>query len=358
MNLTRPQLAALEHFSKSARSRKEDAQASIKHILKMSNISEELFSNAVENIKSSAPVALHFHPDRLDTNMSSVAKDLFETGIYKSQFETQLSNGGVTAHPGGARDLWEQQIFGGAYTFETSENSERPKYGALDILRHSDGPAPRFGSCYFHLKPAVSKRCTFTYLDSNQNPDEKGTIEEFDDILAALLIEVFVRDFALGEKELTPTRLINLLLNNLRTDFTAAPKRNLNHYIEAQIHGEIELGRDALRLIADPSFKNTPTGDLLKNICDKYELTLNWHNGFALSIDQIPTDFRGPTMPSLAQRISSKNYVDVNLIGQTDLSLKQDPTKWSDRGDYKEVLQELKLLWHVLVKYGKPLQKF
>ncbi|MBH5318313.1 DUF3626 domain-containing protein [Paenibacillus sp. GSMTC-2017] len=32
------------------------------------------------------------------------------------------------------------------------------------------------------------------------------------------------------------------------------------------------------------------------------------------------------------------------------------PSIWSDRGTYNEVLQQLKLLWHVLVRYGKPME--
>lgn len=36
------------------------------------------------------------------------------------------------------------------------------------------------------------------------------------------------------------------------------------------------------------------------------------------------------------------------------MDLKRDPVAWSNRGAYVEVLQELKLLWNVLVKYGKP----
>ncbi|MGQ7111171.1 DUF3626 domain-containing protein, partial [Escherichia sp. TWPC-MK] len=32
---------------------------------------------------------------------------------------------------------------------------------------HPDGPAPRFGSCYFLLSPKVSSRSTYTYLDSH-----------------------------------------------------------------------------------------------------------------------------------------------------------------------------------------------
>ena len=108
--------------------------------------------------------------------MKSVAEALFEQGIYKSQFETLLSNGSVSAYPGGERDLWEQRIFGGAYQLEGVTNDQRPKYGALNLMLHPDGPAPRFGSCYFLLSPKVSSRSTYTYLDSHQDPKRKGDL--------------------------------------------------------------------------------------------------------------------------------------------------------------------------------------
>ena len=149
----------------------------------MSNITDEIFEEAVANLKSHARIALHFHPDRLDSSKKSVAEALFEQGVYKSQFETLLSNGSVSAYPGGERDLWEKRIFGGAYQLEGVTNDQRPKYGALNLMLHPDGPAPRFGSCYFLLSPKVSSRSTYTYLDSHQDPKEKGTYEEFDMIL-------------------------------------------------------------------------------------------------------------------------------------------------------------------------------
>ena len=140
----------------------------------MSNITDEIFEEAVANLKSHARIALHFHPDRLDSSKKSVAEALFEQGVYKSQFETLLSNGSVSAYPGGERDLWEKRIFGGAYQLEGVTNDQRPKYGALNLMLHPDGPAPRFGSCYFLLSPKVSSRSTYTYLDSHQDPKEKG----------------------------------------------------------------------------------------------------------------------------------------------------------------------------------------
>lgn len=71
--------------------------------------------------------------DRLDPNFKTVAQALLEGGIYKSQFETLLSSGSVSAHPGGARDIWEKKLFGGAYHRNDSDITQRPKYGSLRI---------------------------------------------------------------------------------------------------------------------------------------------------------------------------------------------------------------------------------
>ena len=358
MELSRSQLCALEYISKYAENEKRGAKATINHILKMSNITDEMFEEAVVKLKSNARIALHFHPDRLDSNMKNIAEALFEQGIYKSQFETLLSNGSVSAYPGGERDLWEKRIFGGAYQLEGVTNNERPKYGALNVMLHPDGPAPRFGSCYFLLSPKVSYRSTYTYLDSHQDPKEKGTYEEFDMILAALLEETFVRDFAIGEGNLTPTRLIHHLLANLERPFIdfadKESARNLNHYIEAQIHGDISLKEDVEALVVDPSFKGTNVGRTLEEICLKYSIDLYWHMGFVLTVDEVPLDFRGSKMPSLARRIARNNCIDAHIIGSAVADLKRNPLSWSDRGTYEEVLQELKLLWHVLVRFGKP----
>lgn len=362
MNLSRSQKSALEYVAEYAKKRKNNAERTIAEVLHMSNIARSTFEDAVSKLKSHARVALHFHPDRPDPDLKNVAQAMLEQGMYKSQFETLLSNGSVSAYRGGERDLWEQNMFGGAYQLEGTTNSQRPKYGALNVMLHSDGPAPRFGSCYFLLSPDVSNRCTFTYLDSHQNPAEKGTYEQFDDILAALLQESFTRHFAIGEPNLTPRKLIDHLLVHLERPFAdpsdKEPGRNLNHYIEAQIHGDVFLKEDVDMLVADPSFKGTQVGRILEQLCLQYSIKLYWHAGFALPQDEVVSDFRGPSMPSLAKRIARKGVLDVSMIGNAAMELKRDPDSWSDRGSYKEVLQELKMLWHVLVKYGKPLRNF
>lgn len=358
MNLTHSQRLALVHVTDYAATYKEEARQEIREILQMANIASGTCEAAIDKLKAHARIAMHFHPDRPDPMMRSVAEAMLQQGLYKSQFETLLSSGSVTAYPGGARDQWEQRLFGGAYPSESTAPGERPKYGALNLMLHPDGPAPRFGSCYFLLAPEVTRRATFTYMDSHDDPQEKGTLAEFDMILAALLKEIFLRDSALGEKDLTPRKFFEHLLARLDQPFPdpagREPKRNLNHYIEAQVHGDISLEKDVEALVADPSFKNAPVGETLERLCRRYSIKLYWHQGFALPVEEVPSDFRGPAMPSLARRIARQGLVDVRLVGEAAMDLKRDPAAWSDRGTYAEVLQELKLMWHVLVKYGKP----
>lgn len=356
--LYRSQQLALDYITNYARNHDHEAKEIIHHILKMSNIPSDVFNMAVLNLKNNARIGIHFHPDRPDSTMKSVAEALLEQGIYKSQFETLISNGSVSALPGGERDLWEKRMFGGAYQTEGTTIHQRPKYGALNVMLHSDGPAPRFGSCYFLLSPKVSSRSTFTFLDSHQEPKEKGTYEEFNMILAALLEESFSREFAIGERDLTPTKLINHLLVNLQNDVTPLVKkeqnRNLNHYIESQVHGDISLKEDVEVLVADPSFRETNIGTIFKELCLTYSIELYWHRGFVLKVDEVPSDFRGPSMPSLAARIAQTNCIHASVIGCAVMDLHRNPQNWKERGSFREVLQELKLLWHVLVRYGKP----
>ena len=98
-----------------------------------------------------------------------------------------ISNGGLTAFRGRERDNWEKRLFGGVYQKPDVTSLERPKYGALDLMNHADGPSPRFGSCYFRLSNEVSKRCSFTYKDSFYQPEECGTIDDLTCIMASML---------------------------------------------------------------------------------------------------------------------------------------------------------------------------
>ncbi|MFD2117563.1 DUF3626 domain-containing protein [Paenibacillus yanchengensis] len=359
MKLTSSQQAAMNYINQYAASRKAAAQASITEILQMSNIPRSDYEESIEKLRLDARVALHFHPDRPLDRERNVAQALLQDGVYKSQFETKISNGSVSAYPGGVRDLWEKSLFGGAYHTEYIIESERPKYGALDIMAHSDGPSPRFGSCYFLLAPAVSHRCTYTYGGSQDDPLEKGTIEAFDDIIAAVLKESFLRENVLGENNLFPRQVLDrftvLLKEPIAERMKRMPTKNLNYYIEAQVHGNISLQDDVEILVADPSFKGTDVGRTLEKLCEQYAIALHWHHGYSIHESEVPSYYRGPTMPSLAERIAVNHLIDAHTIGIAVNGLHNNPERWSDRGSYEEVLQELKLMWHVLVRFGETI---
>src|SRR5262245_34791427 len=258
------QVAALQSVARSAAGRRDQATNVISEVLEMSNIAERTWDQAVEAIRTHARVGLHFHPDRSTPDGRTVAESLLASGRYQSQFETKISNGSVSAFPGGRRYQWESRMFSGAYDSDETESLHRPKYGALDLMRYPDGPSPRFGSCWFRLRPAVSRRASFTYLDSHRDRPERGTLDELDDVLAAALTDAFVSNPVLGEKDITPGRWVEHLVSQLPlasgSDPTEPPGRNLDHYIEAQVHGDVALGEDVEALVADPSFRSTDTG--------------------------------------------------------------------------------------------------
>ncbi|KAH6605503.1 hypothetical protein Trco_004656 [Trichoderma cornu-damae] len=360
------QAAAIANIKAQAASLRHEALGTISHIFRMSNIPLEILSDVRQATVQHARVALHFHPDRPSRSGRTVAESLLEDGVYRNQFETGISNGLVAMQLGGFRDGWERNLFSGAYHGSGSTNTAandfdptlRPKYGALDLMRNSDGPAPRFGSCYFLLRPGVSSRSTFTYGGSQASPKDKGTIDEFDAILAALLEECFTRDTALGADNVRPRRMveyINALSKSplVEDDYKRLPSRNLDHLIEAQIHGDVLLSRDVEALVVDPSFfTRGDTGSLLRALSETYGFPLFAHHGFQLPVESVPSDFRGPTMPSLAARVAYNGTVDVQAIGEAVRDLVACAERWQDRGSLAEVLQELKRLWHVLVRYG------
>lgn len=182
MPLSEANKSAIKYIEDNARQFVADSRSIIENIRLMSNISISSLEEVLYKIQSFARVCVHFHPDRLNNRNESVVNSLLQSGFYQSQFESGLSNGKLSPEIGGPRDKWENDLFGEAYSRPNLTVAERPKYGALDLLCFPDGTAPRFGSCYFVLKPEVTQRCTFSYFDSYRNPKEKGTLNVFENI--------------------------------------------------------------------------------------------------------------------------------------------------------------------------------
>jgi len=357
MELTHAQLQAIDHVRSKAKETQRQSADKVKEILMNNKISltvEELLST----IRTHGKVTLNFHPDRILANGRTIMECFIEEGMYYSQFVTQVTNGSKTAYVGGERDRWEEILFGGAYQHSSVRNADRPKYGGLNLMNYADGASPRFGSCHFRLKPYMLEQCTFTFGDSHLGPEMIGTIDIFEPILAALLETSETTQEALGMDNVNVSNVVKQLLAlpspNGQLDKLG---RSLDDYIEAQVHGDINLSRDVEALVADPCYKETQIGTFMEELCGKYSIKLDWHPGFTLTTTSVPDDFRGPAIPPFAKRVD-ENYahthgsLDAYTIGLAAASFYQTPELWEDWGTSEETFQHLKQLWHVLVKYG------
>lgn len=112
--LSAAQQAALRHVRSRALSERSAARRRIAASLGKSTVTSNEVA-ALLALVASAPLALNFHPDRLAGDGRTVAQAMLDDGVYRSQFETRISNGGLTAFPGGDRDRWEERTFAGAY---------------------------------------------------------------------------------------------------------------------------------------------------------------------------------------------------------------------------------------------------
>lgn len=296
----------------------------------------ELFPEA--GPEPGAPITVNFHPDRLLGDGRTVAEHLAAEGVYRSQFETRISNGGLTAYAGGDRDLWEQRMFPGVY----SGDAGRPVYGALNLAGYPDGASPRFGSCHLVLAPHVAARATFSHGDSFTEPTVFGTAATFGAVWAALLDEVSRTGSALNLSAASPAEWVVALGAD-----RPGPGRAMDHYVEAQIHGGVVLGEDVTAVVADPCFRGTPVEAQLRALGPE----LRWAPGFALPADDFPADLRGPELPPLVRAVADRydrDVLDAAVVGRAT----HEPHTWVAFGTPPEVLQLLKYAWHILVLLG------
>ncbi|MGW2654085.1 DUF3626 domain-containing protein [Streptomyces sp. NPDC001478] len=247
-------------------------------------------------------LTLNLHPDRASAGLP-VLEALARDGVYHSQFVTGTSNGGLTAHPGGDRWLWESRIFGGAYDEAPAE--QRPVYGALNFRRSPVGAAPRFGSAHLRLTGETLHRATFCYPDSAAEPSDFGV--------------------AAG------THLIALA--------EADDQDALDDYIEAQVHGPVLLDRDVEALVLDPCYRGTPVESAARALPFRTE----WHAGFWLSVERLREhgDYRGEEFVALGAKIAEDGFLDPRIIGDAARTGRYD-------------LQALKRVWHLLARFGAP----
>jgi Protein of unknown function (DUF3626) len=248
-------------------------------------------------------VTVQFHPDRL-AGGAPILLRMADDGVYRSQFETGTSNGGLTAYPGGDRWRWESRMFGGAY--DNAPAAARPKYGALNFRQRLVGGAPRFGSAYLRLAAGVLARTTFCYPDSVLEPEHFGVAGRVS-ALAAMA--------------------------------AADGCDPLDDCVEAHVHGVIDLRADVEALVLDPCYRGTAVAaDAARLGCP-----VEWHGGFRVTTAELRDNagYRGPEFAELGVSLARGGRLDPAMIGDASRS-----------GRYDE--QALKRVWHYVARFGSP----
>lgn len=298
----------------------------------------------IDGLRQHGRLTLNFHPDRLSANGLAVAEGLATSGQYQPQSQTGISNGARFPVGAGDRADWESTLFSGVYD---NTAAVRPVYGALDLTRDPHGGSPRFGSSFVVLRPHCLDRATLCVGDSHVGPTDVGTISEPLGLLAGLFEQGAAGNAM--DRSLTTAGLIATIE---RAQHATQPARELDGYVEAQIHGPVMLESDVAAIVLDPSFVDSSVSVQLAEAADRYGFVLSWHRGSELAAVDVPADFRGPNMPALAEEVARPDGVlDAATLGRWAARI-----PWSEPepdGDPAEgPRQQIKYLWHCLLRFG------
>ncbi len=243
-------------------------------------------------------ITLQFHPD-WPYQGGTVIESMVADGIYRSQFSTGSSNGGLTAYAGGDRWRWESRLFAGRYDDAPAET--RPVYGAWNRRADPYGGAIRFGSSYVRLRLETVDRATFCFPDSVYEPTDFGDRRA----LSALC--------ALAD---------------------ASDLGDLDNAVEAHVHGPVRFTTDVEAVVLDPCFRGIPIADAAERLGCRVE----YHPGFRVRADAIDPAYRGPHIVALAESLGP--VLTPDLIGRAARAAIHSA-------------QDLKHLWHCLAHFGR-----
>jgi len=211
----------------------------------------EAVNTTLKFIRDEADLVIHIH--------ASVLSKLLADTHYRSLFETKSSSG---INEPLSRKRWEQSLFANQY--DSAIDSERVKYGTLNILQENQGVRAchgMYGSSFLVLKSDVRKRITWTHRDSSQvESKEFGTLESCCHVLCEFSQSLL-------------SSVLNIGSGRLKTASSSGFR-----YWECQIHGNLKLDLDIA------------------------------------SINLSPQDAAKPEIKALAEQFATKNRCVLNLV--------------------------------------------
>lgn len=232
--LTFCQRAAIDHVRTMAADNHSKALPRLMDRARSIGLSQEELWHTLTWIRDSAPIIVHVMLDR-------VGKFLETDTHYRNQFETNTSSG-TLSHS--IRMAWEKSLFGESYT--KASGFERPKYGVLDVMNDFRGVlcAQHYGDSYLVLKTS-RLRCTFAPGDSGGIcGSQLAVLDQY----AHVLLEY-------SDMELREVARVASAPEGSEDRIGDSTHLDSYNYKEAQIHGEIDLKKHVLRLVANERHK-------------------------------------------------------------------------------------------------------
>ena len=113
----------------------------------------------------------------------------------------------------------------------------------------------------------------------------------------------------------------------------------LDDYIEAHVHGAVDITRDVEALVLDPCYHATPVEDVARRLGCPVE----WHGGFTITTGELlrNPDYRGTEYVRLGVSIAGDGPLTARLIGDASRTGRHEG-------------QALKRVWHYVARFGSP----
>lgn len=116
-------------------------------------------------------------------------------------------------------------------------------------------------------------------------------------------------------------------------------KDPLDDYIEAHVHGVVNLASDVEAVVLDPSYRGSP----IEMMAGGLGCPVQWHGGFQLSTTALRRHpaYRGQEYVDLGVSLARAGRLDPRIIGDAARTGRHDA-------------QVLKRVWHLVARFGSP----
>jgi hypothetical protein len=251
----------LEDLRTKAETRSNAARQELLRIADDFGCTEKDLDKCLAYIRDEAPLTINFFPAELSVlgarNIDAFSMD----SHYRNAFE--LCERAQSARDAkDVRDEWERRLFEGGYHAHELIPDERPKYASLNADQDPRGGSRFWGDCFFILSKSIRDRVSLTPDDSSVcDADSVGTFENCQHVLVRA----------------NEARLAAILETSRSGKPT--PVNVVNAYVEAQIHGPIELSRDIEALVVNQRYAGTDIEAKLRKFAEANGIEMRWTNG-------------------------------------------------------------------------------